>query len=197
MGFTVADAQGASAPAHMACSGIGITRCLQTLADLHRDHHGLCWKPGCGPADLHLIVVRADLPEMRERTEQIVRQLQQHGARLLVDDGPEAAGEKFAYARLVGVPHVLVISPQQTDGTVEFIDRWTSRHQEVPLSHIPGTPSLQPPADKLRGQIDFRVMPPDRVLGGIKIRTPENNSAPHQKPTEEVTEICRQLHALH
>ncbi|MFB7442035.1 His/Gly/Thr/Pro-type tRNA ligase C-terminal domain-containing protein [Streptomyces mirabilis] len=143
MGLTVADAQGTSAPAHMACSGIGIPRCLQTLADLHRDHHGLCWKPGCGPADLHLIVLRADLPEMRERTEQIVRQLQQHGARLLVDDRPEAAGEKFAYARLVGVPHVLVISPQQTDGTVEFIDRWTSRHQEVPLSPIPGTPSPQ------------------------------------------------------
>ncbi|MFF1739179.1 His/Gly/Thr/Pro-type tRNA ligase C-terminal domain-containing protein [Streptomyces mirabilis] len=143
MGLTVADAQGTSAPAHMACSGIGITRCLQTLADLHRDHHGLHWRPGCGPADLHLIVLRADLPEMRERTEQIVRQLQQHGTRLLVDDRPEAAGEKFAYARLVGVPHALVISPQQTDGTVEFIDRWTSRHQEVPLSHIPGISSPQ------------------------------------------------------
>ncbi|MFF2128695.1 proline--tRNA ligase [Streptomyces olivochromogenes] len=143
MGLTVADAQGNSAPAHMACSGIGITRCLQTLADLHRDHHGLRWKPGCGPADLHLIVLRADLPEMRERTEQIVRQLQQHGTRLLVDDRPEAAGEKFAYARLVGVPHALVISPQQTDGTVEFIDRWTNRHQEVPLSRIPGISSPQ------------------------------------------------------
>ena len=33
----------------------------------------------------------------------------------------------MSYARHVGVPHALVLSPQQTDGTVEYIDRWTSR----------------------------------------------------------------------
>ncbi|MGK3943404.1 His/Gly/Thr/Pro-type tRNA ligase C-terminal domain-containing protein [Streptomyces caeruleatus] len=71
----------------------------------------------------------------------MVGQLQQHGIRLLVDDRPEAAGEKFAYARLVGVPHALVLSPQQTDGTVECIDRWTGRQEPMPLSQIPSLSS--------------------------------------------------------
>ncbi|WP_086796931.1 proline--tRNA ligase [Streptomyces caniscabiei] len=141
MGLTVPDPEGNRGPAHMACSGIGITRCLQTLADLHRDHYGLRWKPGCGPADLHLVVLRSDRPEMRERTDRTVRQLRQHGVRLLVDDRPEAAGEKFAYARLLGVPHALVLSEQQTDTTIEVIDRWSSRHVSMPLSHIPSLTS--------------------------------------------------------
>ncbi|MEU0038276.1 aminoacyl--tRNA ligase-related protein [Streptomyces sp. NPDC006333] len=137
LNLTVPDPHGARRPVHMACSGIGITRCLQTLADLHRDRHGLRWKPGTGPADLHLIVLRADLPEMRQRTDQAVRQLQHHGIRLLVDDRHEAAGKKFAYAQLVGTPRAVVLSPQQTDGRVEVIDRWTGRHDRTPLERIP------------------------------------------------------------
>ncbi|MFJ5274760.1 His/Gly/Thr/Pro-type tRNA ligase C-terminal domain-containing protein [Streptomyces sp. NPDC088358] len=137
MNLTVPDPHGSGRPVHMACSGIGITRCLQTLSDLHRDRHGLRWNPGTGPADLHLIVLRADLPEMRERTARAVRKLQDNGTRLLVDDRHEAAGEKFAYAQLIGPPAPSSSPRNRPTGRVEVIDRWTGRHDTTPLDRIP------------------------------------------------------------
>ncbi|MFB7273549.1 proline--tRNA ligase [Streptomyces sp. NPDC056244] len=137
MNVSFTDEHGAARTPYMACSGIGITRCLQTLADLQRDKEGLRWKAGTGPADLHIAVLRSDQPTMRERTDQAVRHLHDRGAALFVDDRPEPAGEKFRYAKLLGVPNTLVLSPQQEGDEVEFIDRWTSRAHRMPISQIP------------------------------------------------------------
>lgn len=91
-------------PVHMACSGIGLTRCPQTFADPHRHRHGLRWKPGTGPADLHLIVAArrpaGDAPAHRPGRQ--AAPAPRHP--LLVDDRHEAAGEKFACAQLIGLP---------------------------------------------------------------------------------------------
>ncbi|MFF5567704.1 proline--tRNA ligase [Streptomyces sp. NPDC012623] len=142
MNLSFTDEHGAARTPYMACSGIGITRCLQTLADLQRDKDGLRWKPGTGPADLHIVVLRPDLPTMRERTDHVVRHLRNRGAALFIDDRPEPAGEKFRYANLLGLPHSLVLSPQQDGDEVELIDRWTSRTRRTSISQIPDTWNL-------------------------------------------------------
>ncbi|MGW6027415.1 proline--tRNA ligase [Streptomyces sp. NPDC055099] len=120
----------------MACSGIGITRCLQTAADLHRDRHGLRWKPGTGPADVHLVVLRADQPVMRERADRITRDLTSHGVSVFVDDRPLTAGDKLRYARLLGLPHTAVLSPGHPDTEIEVITRSTGRTAGTDLSHV-------------------------------------------------------------
>jgi prolyl-tRNA synthetase len=139
MNLSFADKHGVARTPYMACSGIGITRCLQTLADVQRDKDGLRWATGTGPADLHIVVLRSDLPEIRERTDHVVPRLRDRGAILLIDDRPEPAGEKFRYARLLGIPHVLVLSPQQEGDEVEHIDRWTSRTHRLAVADIPDT----------------------------------------------------------
>ncbi|MDX3854293.1 proline--tRNA ligase [Streptomyces sp. AK02-01A] len=143
MNLSFTDEHGAARTPYMACSGIGITRCLQTLADLQRDKDGLRWKEGTGPADLHIVVLRPDLPAMRDRTDQAVRHLRNRGPALFIDDRPEPAGEKFRYANLLGLPHALVLSPQQDGDEVEFIDRWTSRAHRMPISQIPDALNLR------------------------------------------------------
>ncbi|MFE7133542.1 proline--tRNA ligase [Streptomyces sp. NPDC057638] len=146
MNLTYTTPTGRPAHPYMACSGIGITRCLQTLAELHRDEHGLRWKPGTGPADLHLTVLRPDRPGVREAADRAVHDLTARGARVLVDDRPDAGpGEKFRYARALGVPHALLVSPQHTDGATEYTDRWTGRTTTLPLGHIPDTWSTHRP----------------------------------------------------
>lgn len=140
MNLTYTTVAGEPTHPHMACSGIGITRCLQTLADLHRDKHGLRWKPGTGPADLHLTVLRPDQPGIREATDRTVHKLTARGARVLIDDRPDAGpGEKFRYARALGIPHTLLLSPRHTDGETEYTNRWTGRTTPMPISHIPDT----------------------------------------------------------
>ncbi|MEW2582926.1 proline--tRNA ligase [Streptomyces virginiae] len=136
MNLTFTDHHSRTAYPWMACSGIGITRCLQTAAELHRDHHGLRWKPGTGPADLHLTVLRADQPEMSERAEMLTRQLVAQNVRVLVDDRPLPAGDKLRYARLLGLPHALVLSPERPADEIEVINRWTGRTTTTASSHI-------------------------------------------------------------
>ncbi|WP_405814703.1 proline--tRNA ligase [Streptomyces sp. NBC_01390] len=137
MKLAFTDHTGRQAVPWMACSGIGITRCMQTAADLNRDHQGLRWKPGTGPADVHLAVLRADQPEMQERTDRLVRDLTARGLSLFVDDRPLPAGEKLRYARLLGLPHAAVLSPDRPAEEIEVISRWTGRTTITQSSHIP------------------------------------------------------------
>ncbi|MFI9078781.1 proline--tRNA ligase [Streptomyces sioyaensis] len=136
MNLSFTDQHGQQATPWMACSGIGITRCLQTSADLHRDHHGLRWKPGTGPADIHLTVLRADRAEMSERADQLTKQLLAHNRSVLVDDRPLPAGDKLRYARLLGLPHTVVLSPDRPGDEIEVIIRWTGRTTTATSSHL-------------------------------------------------------------
>ncbi|MDQ0595752.1 prolyl-tRNA synthetase [Streptomyces canus] len=137
MKLAFTDPTGRQAVPWMACSGIGITRCMQTAAALHRDHHGLRWKPDTGPADVHLTVLRADQPQMQERTDRLVQDLTARGLSLFVDDRPLPAGEKLRYARLLGLPHAAVLSPERPAEEIEVISRWTGRTAVTESSHIP------------------------------------------------------------
>ncbi|MEU3640025.1 aminoacyl--tRNA ligase-related protein [Streptomyces albogriseolus] len=130
------DPAGHPATPWMACSGIGITRCLQTAADLNRDRHGLRWTPGTGPADLHIVVLRADQPGMRDRADRLARRLTDRRISVLVDDRPLPAGDKLRYARLLGLPHAAVLSPDHPDTEIEVITRSTGRTTRADLSHI-------------------------------------------------------------
>ncbi|WP_328689997.1 His/Gly/Thr/Pro-type tRNA ligase C-terminal domain-containing protein [Streptomyces phaeochromogenes] len=138
MKVTFTDQGGHSAIPWMACSGIGVTRCMQTAADLHRDQHGLRWKPGTGPADVHIVVLRADQPGMLERAERLVQDLTARGLSCFIDDRPLAAGEKLRYSRVLGLPHAVVLSPDRPAEELEVISRWTGRTTTVTeSSHIP------------------------------------------------------------
>ena len=121
----------------MGCSGIGLTRCIQTLAAVHRDTKGLRWRHGVGPADLHLVVLRSDLTEQQHRTDHLVHRLRELGTRLLVDDRRLPAGEKFRYAEALGVPNALVVSPSQAHDELEVLDRWTGRRTGLHLDDLP------------------------------------------------------------
>ncbi|MFD4525547.1 aminoacyl--tRNA ligase-related protein [Streptomyces sp. NPDC058470] len=136
MNLRYSDPAGRPATPWMACSGIGITRCLQTAADLNRDRHGLRWAPGTGPADVHLVVLRADQPDMRDRADRLTRSLTARRVSVLVDDRPLPAGDKLRYARLLGLPHAAVLSPDHPDTEIEVIARSTGRTTRSDLSQI-------------------------------------------------------------
>jgi prolyl-tRNA synthetase len=131
MGVSYTADDGNSRTPLMACSGIGLTRCIQTLAGLYRDSKGLRWKQGTGPADIHMTVMRADLPGQQRRAADLAAQLARHDARLLIDDRPLPAGEKFHFAESLGIPAILVLSPRQDSDEAELTDRWTGRRTTV------------------------------------------------------------------
>ncbi|WFB11970.1 hypothetical protein LRS74_33305 [Streptomyces sp. LX-29] len=63
-------------------------------------------------------------------------QLLTHNRRVLVDDRPLPAGDKLRYARLLGLPHTIVLSPDRPTDELEVINRWTGRTTTATSSHI-------------------------------------------------------------
>lgn len=137
MGLSYLDETGASATPQMACSGIGIGRCLQTLAHVGRDERGLRWPVNIAPAHVH--VMAADEREAASRrVDDIAATLAAAGVDVLVDDREVTVGEKFRYAWALGIPHVLVVSDRRRTGGVEWTSRWAGRTVDVVEAELPG-----------------------------------------------------------
>lgn len=146
MGLRYVDRDGSESAPLMACSGIGITRCFQTLAGLYQDRHGLRWPAGVGPADVHVIGLRFDRAEVKDRVAGVVSVIAEN-ASVLVDDREAGTGDKFAYAAALGIPYQVVVSPRQDPDEVELIDRWTGRKGLLSLRAVAARISRTPGRD--------------------------------------------------
>ena len=130
MGLRFADRDGRPAAPLMACSGIGVGRCLQTLAHLLRDDRGLRWPAEVAPAQVHMIVaLRSEDAERRARRLQEV--LLKAGVTVLLDDREVSLGERFRYAWALGLPYQVVVSSRTADAEFEWIERATGASGEA------------------------------------------------------------------
>jgi len=95
----------------MGSYGIGIERCLATIAETHHDKQGLIWPASVAPFIVHLIGLDLQDKKINKRAEKIYQALQKSGLEVLFDNRIKvSAGEKFADADLIGIPWRLVIS---------------------------------------------------------------------------------------
>lgn len=130
MGLRFADRDGRAAAPLMACSGIGVGRCLQTLAHLLRDKRGLRWPAQVAPAQVYMIVAsRSEDAEPRARRLQEV--LLKAGVTVLWDDREVSLGERFRYAWALGLPYQVVVSSRAADAGFEWIERATGARGEA------------------------------------------------------------------
>jgi prolyl-tRNA synthetase len=65
----------------------------------------------------------------------LAEQLDAAGMRVLLDDRPATAGEKFADADLIGMPTIVVVGKALAEGNVEVKDRKTGERRTVALSN--------------------------------------------------------------
>lgn len=122
MGLTYAGRDGEQATPLMACSGIGIGRCIQALADLGRDARGLRWPASVTPADVQVFATPGG--DDRGPVQRVAAALAAGGARVLLDDREVSAGERFRYAWALGLPQFVVVSGRDP-GRVEWVRRDT------------------------------------------------------------------------
>lgn len=141
---TFLDKAGQAKPVVMGSYGIGTGRLLATIIEQHHDDKGIIWPPGVAPAQIHLLSLSTDRPEVVETAERIYSQLVEWGYEVLYDDRDESAGVKFNDADLLGVPLRLTISPRTLkNNSVEAKLRWEKDRSHVPLDN------LQPEIEKL------------------------------------------------
>lgn len=109
---TYKDSNGESKKVIMGCYGIGITRLMGTIVEVHHDEKGIIWPEGVAPYAVHLVGLSDD-------AEAVYKALQDANVEVLYDDRDYQAGQKFADADLLGIPVRLVVS-KKTEGKVEW-----------------------------------------------------------------------------
>jgi len=111
--LTYRDEQGEEKLAIMGCYGLGISRLLGAIAEIHSDDKGLIWPEKVAPFKVHLLTFgEAKDPNVLERAEKLYDKLTTDGHEVLWDDREVSAGEKMAGADLIGLPYRIVISPK-------------------------------------------------------------------------------------
>ena len=109
-GFNLKDKQGEEKSILMGCYGIGLSRLIGAIVEVHHDEKGICWPKEVSPFQVHLIQL-GDTSKIKRVAEKIYRYLQNSGIEVLYDDREEkTAGEKFVDADLIGIPLRIVIS---------------------------------------------------------------------------------------
>ncbi|MBM7504348.1 proline--tRNA ligase [Agromyces aurantiacus] len=136
LGLKVLDEHGKLATVTMGSYGIGVTRILAIIAELHNDDKGLVWPPAVAPFDVHVLATGKDAAVF-DAAERVVGDLEGAGLEVLYDDRPKLSpGVKFADAELIGVPKIVIAGRGVADGVVEVWDRETGERTSVPVDGV-------------------------------------------------------------
>jgi len=108
----------------MGSYGIGLGRLMGTIVEVLSDDKGIIWPESVAPYKIHLLVLGADDKIFKE-AENLYENLLLKGIEVLFDDRQDiSAGEKFADADLIGIPHRIVVSKRSLeDGGYEVKNR--------------------------------------------------------------------------
>lgn len=128
LGLYYTDENGERQSVIMGCYGIGVSRVMGVLAEHFADDRGLVWPENIAPAQVYLINLGDDGEVIREANE-LYEALIKRGIEVIWDDRDVRAGEKFADADLMGIPHRVVISQKLVNGDLY---EYKSRISDVP-----------------------------------------------------------------
>ena len=126
MGLTVSLPDGSTINPIMGCYGIGVGRCLASIAEESSDEKGLCWPMAIAPWHIYLCPLRLDDENVRAQAEKLYSRLQAENFEVLYDDRIASAGTKLTDSELMGIPVRIVISPKTIEnGNIEITVRET------------------------------------------------------------------------
>jgi prolyl-tRNA synthetase len=133
--LTVLDEQGRTRVVTMGSYGIGVSRAVAAIAELHCDDKGLVWPREVAPADVHIVATGKPTDPQLPAAEALATACEEAGLRVLLDDRTGVSpGVKFNDAELVGVPVIIVVGRGLADGLVELKDRRSGERRDVPLA---------------------------------------------------------------
>ena len=126
-GLTYKNKEGKDISIIMGCYGIGISRLMGAIVEVHHDEKGIIWPKEVAPYDAHLIMINDEGLMIKEKADKIYEELQEAGVEVLWDDREDvSAGAKFADADLIGIPIRLVVSKRNGD-KIEWKERKSAK----------------------------------------------------------------------
>ena len=143
-GLTYKNKEGKDTPVIMGCYGIGISRLMGAIAEVHNDEKGLIWPKAVAPYEVHLIhlggveVVASPPSEVRNFADKVYETLKKNGVEVLWDDREDvSAGTKFVDADLIGIPVRLVVS-EKSGEKIEWKKRTESKIELLEINEVLG-----------------------------------------------------------
>lgn len=132
LGLTYVDQNDQEQHVLMGCYGIGPSRLVGVITELLGDEKGLVWPEAVAPYQVYLVSLGED-----EKAEALYSELQTAGVEVLYDDRDVRAGEKFADADLLGIPHRVVISGKTVEqNKVEYKSRTSSEAELISVEDL-------------------------------------------------------------
>ncbi|MEO5744781.1 MAG: proline--tRNA ligase [Terracoccus sp.] len=136
LGLKVQGQDGKLVTVVMGSYGVGVSRAVAAVVEGNHDGSGIIWPRELSPADVHIVATGKDEPVF-VAAEEIARDLEAQGLRVLVDDRKGVSpGVKFKDSELIGVPTIVVVGRGLAEGNVEIKDRRSSERREVLVADV-------------------------------------------------------------
>lgn len=121
----------------MGCYGLGPSRIMGTIVEVHHDKNGIIWPKTVAPFQVHLIQIE-NSKIVKKASQKLYQDLQKQGIEVLYDGREEkSAGEKFADGDLIGIPTRIVVSEKTlTKDCVEIKKRGEKKTRLVKIKQI-------------------------------------------------------------
>lgn len=122
------DDTGKKIPVFLGSYGIGITRLMGVVVEKYSDEKGIIWPDSIAPFKIHLVLLPGKDGKAKEYADALYKKLTEKNIEVLYDDREARAGEKFADADLIGIPHRIVVSDKTLEsekGKIEYKNRKT------------------------------------------------------------------------
>jgi prolyl-tRNA synthetase len=133
LGALFLDETGKQRPIIMGCYGIGVSRLIATIIEVHNDDKGIRWPKEVAPFMTEILPLQVADAAVISAAQSIYDGLTKSGIDVLMDDRDESAGKKFNDADLIGLPYRVTIGKRTLqEGNVEIKDRTTGSVDLVP-----------------------------------------------------------------
>lgn len=137
LGLTYVNEKGEAKPVIMGSYGIGIGRLMGTIVEVNGSEDSMVWPEEVAPFKVHLIDLSNGDEDVKKAAQNLYDKFCAAGVEVLHDDRDLRAGEKFADADLIGIPHRIIISKKtEGAGTVEYINRITGEASQKSKEEI-------------------------------------------------------------
>ena len=133
MKLTFTDKDGKEKEVVMGCYGIGPSRMMGSIVEVHHDDKGIIWPKELSPYEAHLLLLDE---KKKKAAEKLYQDLTKLGYKILFDDRDESAGTKFMDADLLGISMQLIIGGKTSQGEVEYKMRDGSVKGKVSQSKV-------------------------------------------------------------
>ncbi len=133
----IKNAQGEEVPVMMGAHGIGVSRLLGAIIEVHHDEKGILWPESVAPFKVGLINIRQGDVVCDAFANEVYAELNKAGIEVLYHDTDERAGGKFAAMELIGVPWQVVVAPNSAQmRNIELKCRKSGETQLLDLSEL-------------------------------------------------------------